>query len=135
MNLAQAQNSSTAFYLAYQRCLEQRPLPNGQVQFLAVPAIVCAAFPIELGLKSLVLRAGGAASGHKLKELFGALEPPTQQLIIAAVGLARPEFDSSLEAASNTFVEWRYVYEQESANANIEFLSKLSKATQNAIAS
>lgn len=135
MNIAQAQNSSRAFYLAFQRCMEQRPLLNGQVQFLVVPAVVCAAFSIELGLKAIVLRAGGSVSGHKLKELFGALEPPTQQLIFAAVGIERQEFDSSLEVASDAFVEWRYIHELESTNVDMEFLSKLSKATQDAIAS
>lgn len=53
VNQCQAQNSSKAFYIAYQRCMEQRPLSNGQIQFLVVPAIVCAAFSIELGFKAL----------------------------------------------------------------------------------
>jgi hypothetical protein len=114
--------------------MEQRPLPNGQIQFLVVPAVVCAAFSIELGFKALVLRAGGSVSGHNLKELFSALEPSTQQLIFAAVGIAEEEeFYSSLEAESKAFVEWRYIHERESASANTEFLSKLSKATQDAI--
>lgn len=135
MNLEQAQNSSKAFYLAFQRCIEQRQLPNGQVQFLVVPGVVCVAFSIELGFKALVLRAGGSVSGHKLKELFNALEPSTQQIIFEAVDIERQKFESSLEAASNAFVEWRYIYEQESANVDMEFLSKLAKATQDAITS
>ena len=133
VNQGQAQNSSKAFYLAYQRCMEQRPLPNGQIQFLVVPAIVCAAFSIELGFKALALRSGGSVSGHNLKELFSALETPTQQQIVSTVGVAEGEFNSSLAEASNAFVEWRYIHERESANVNNEFLSKLSKATQDAL--
>ncbi len=121
MNSEQAKNSSKAFYLAFLRCLEQRSLPDGQVQFLAIPAIVCAAFSIELGLKFLVLQSGNEASGHKLKVLFDKLELPAQQLIVTKVGLPRQEFDANLETASNTFVEWRYVYEQDSANATLSF--------------
>ena len=34
-----------------------------------------------------------------------------------------------------TFVEWRYIHERGSTNVDMEFLSKLSKATQDAIAS
>jgi len=65
--------------------------------------------------------------------LFSALETPTQQQIVSAVGIAEGEFNSLLAEASNAFVEWRYIHERESANANIEFLSKLSKATQDAL--
>jgi predicted DNA binding CopG/RHH family protein len=132
LNQDQAQNSSRSFYLAHQRCIEERRLPDGQIQLLVIPAIVCAAFSIELGFKAIVLQSGGSVSGHKLKELFSALEAPTQQQIVSAVGVAEGEFNTSLAEASNAFVEWRYIYERESANANVEFLSKLSKATQDA---
>lgn len=133
VNLKQSMNSSRSFYLAFQRCMEQRPLPNGQVQLVVVPAVVCAAFSIELGFKAIALRSGGSVSGHKLNELFKALEPSSQQAIIAAVGFEREKFDSSLEAVSSAFVEWRYIHERESANIDMEFLLKLSKATQDAI--
>jgi hypothetical protein len=113
--------------------MEQRQLSNGQIQFLVVPAIVCAAFSIELGFKALVLQSGGSVSGHNLEKLFSALETPTQQQIVSAVGVAKEEFNSSLAEASNAFVEWRYIHEQEYANANNEFLSRLSKATQDAL--
>lgn len=135
MNLDQARNSSKSFYLAFQRNMEQRPVSPGQVQLLVVPAVVCAAFSIELGLKALILQAGKPASGHKLAELFGKLDFPLQKTLVDGVGLDKAQFNVLLQAASNIFVEWRYLYEKDSANANIEFLSKLAGAVQHAVGS
>lgn len=135
MNLDQARNSSKSFYLAFQRNMEQRTVSPGQVQLLVVPAVVCAAFSIELGLKALLLQAGKQASGHKLAELFAKLESPMQQVLVEGVGLDKKQFSVSLEAASYIFVEWRYLYEKDSANADIEFLSKLAGILQGAIGS
>ena len=135
MDQFQAQNSSNAFYLAYHRCMEQRSLPDGKIQFLVVPAIVCAALSVELGFKALVLRAGGRAHGHDLKQLFSALGTSIQQQIISAVDVAEGEFESSLAEASNAFVQWRYIHEKvdKDVMVNGEFLSKLATATQDAL--
>ena len=73
MNIDQAQHQSAAFYLAFQRCMEQRPLPGGQIQFLGVPGVVCIAFSIELGFKTLILKSGGTPRGHNLNDLFSCL--------------------------------------------------------------
>lgn len=135
MNIEQSQNSSRAFFLAFQRCMGQVQLPNGQVEFLGVPAVVNAAFSVELGFKALVLRSGRSVSGHKLNDLFCKLDAPTQQLIVEAVGLERQVFDTSLETVSNAFIEWRYIYERESAHVDMAFLSSLANATQDAVTS
>lgn len=113
--------------------MEQRSLPDGGIQFLVIPAVVCAAFSVELGFKALVIRAGGSVSGHNLKQLFSVLVAPIQQQIISAIGISEREFNSSLAEISNSFIEWRYIHEQASANVNGEFLSKLAKATQDAL--
>src|SRR5437764_1354141 len=64
MNLDQAENLARSFGIAFRRCEEQRTIGNGQFEMPIAPAIVCAAFSIELGLKALILRCGGSPWGH-----------------------------------------------------------------------
>lgn len=133
MNVDQAKNSSKSFHLASERCIEQRPLGPGQVEFLAVPAIVCEAFAIELGLKTLIMRKSNSTKikGHNLAELFGKLFTSEQMTLVNKVGLSEIDFRKELVAASTAFEEWRYIFEastQKSVNA--QFLKTLSTAVQ-----
>jgi len=133
MNVDQAKSSSRAFQLASERCKEQRLLESGQVVFLAVPAIVCEAFAIELGLKALIMRRSGSAKvkGHNLAELFGKLIASERMSLINTVGLAEVDFRKKLVAVSTAFEEWRYVYEASTQKAvNTQFLGSLSVAVQ-----
>lgn len=129
MNIEQAKHSARAFYLAFERCMEERPLSGGQIQSLAVPALVCAAFSVELGLKALLLRKGHEIKGHNLAELFGALDQATQTRIATETGLVDAEFASSLREAGDVFDEWRYIHEEKEAKvASPKFLSAMARA-------
>ena len=112
MNIDQARNSSNAFHLAFQRCMEQRPTGPDQVEFLAIPGIVCVAFSIELGFKTLALRAGKKSTGHELDKLFAKLDSSQQTALINAVGLPDADFRKNLANTSRAFVDWRYIYEE-----------------------
>lgn len=131
MNIEQAANLSRAFALAAQRCDEQRLLKTGQVQWLAVPAIVCTAFSIELAFKAIILRAGGSARGHDLHALFSALPEPNRQTLRERIDLDGVAFDTSLRAVASSFDDWRYYYERgDCLQANREFLCRLSDIVQ-----
>jgi hypothetical protein len=128
-------NQSRAFFLAFERCMERRRLPGGTFQMLVVPATVCLAFSIELGLKSLAVAEGASPWGHALAKLFGTLTPTAQEMLVKDVGLTRAQFDAALAAASNTFEDWRYVHEPQPTNphAEIAFLEALGRAVQKAL--
>ncbi|MCL4316519.1 MAG: hypothetical protein M1527_06760 [Gammaproteobacteria bacterium] len=130
MNSKQARNSSRAFHLAAARCNEMKPLPGGQVETLAVPAIVCEAFSIELALKALLL---DAMKSHDLKKLFDGLDASIQKKIVAATGIEEKDFHASLSAAAKAFDEWRYVHEKETLSISTAFLSTLAKAAQHVL--
>jgi hypothetical protein len=38
--------------------------------FMAFPAVVCAAFSVEVGLKTMLARIGRPAKGHALRALY-----------------------------------------------------------------
>ncbi len=135
MKIDQAHNLSSSFFLAFQRCLEARQLPNGQFQMPIAPAIVCAAFSIEIGFKAIILGEGNTATGHNLSELFKKISSARQDLIIKEVGLDRTVFTDALDLVSHAFIEWRYIYEKDSATVNTDYLTKLANATQKAAAS
>lgn len=124
---------SRAFFVAAQRCMEQRSLSGGQLEMPIVPAIVCIAFSIELGLKALAQVEGRSLRGHKLADLFNQLSPTQQAKLVAAAGYTRGVFDSALLEATDVFVDWRYVHEQESPEANLGFLQAFAGAVQKAL--
>jgi len=134
MNIRQVKSSSAAFYIASNRCLEERRIGPESLEIILVPGIVCAVFSIELGLKAIILGAGGKPSGHKLSQLFAKLGPWVQNEIIRAVGLEQQAFLAELAAISDAFVQWRYVYEHTEVTMSMGFLDKLAVATQAAVA-
>lgn len=123
-------STANGFLLAADRALEQRPSGPGQFQMLLVPAVVSTAFAIELYFKGIITLENGNASGHDLFELFERLSNESQVMLVARLQLDRPAFDQRLKAISGVFVEWRYIFEQQSANLDLPFLCKLAQESK-----
>lgn len=131
VNIQQMKSTSLAFFLAHQRCDESRPLANGQIQRLMVPAIVCIALSIEIGIKVILLNENyDFKYEHDLKKLFSQISQETQGRIRKNAGssLCKNEFENSLGKAAATFAKWRYIYEYDDAEAEPQFLVNLAKA-------
>jgi len=95
-----------------------------------VPAVVCLAFGIELYFKAIIALENGSAKGHELSTLFSRLSPQSQAALRTRLSLGEVEFQQKLKAISVAFVEWRYIFEQQSANLDMAFLSDLARATK-----
>lgn len=122
-------NTAFSFLLAADRCFEQRPLPNGQFQMPIVPAIVCSAFGIELCLKAIITIEKGKATGHELLKLFIKLSPQSKAALAASLFLEEKALRQKLGSISSAFVEWRYIYESQSASIDSDFLRQFARAT------
>ncbi len=120
-------NNAKAFKKSAERSLEQRKLPNGQIQSLAVPAIVNFAFSIELYLKYLLIKNGaGFKKVHKLFDLFNLLNTDIKQEIIKSTTYNQAEFELLLEQHTNAFIDWRYLHEKkQNENVDLEFMRRL----------
>lgn len=125
----QIKNTAFSFLLAADRCFEKRQLPNGQFQMPLVPAIVCSAFGIELCLKAIITVEKGKATGHELLKLFIKLSPQSKAALAAALCLEEKALRQKLGSISSAFVEWRYIYESQSASIDFEFLHQFARAT------
>ncbi|MDO9623161.1 MAG: hypothetical protein Q7J46_04165 [Pseudomonas sp.] len=133
MKSAHATHLSSAFLIAATRSAELRVIDDGaRFESAVVPAIVCAAFSIELGLKSLVYKESNieCKREHKLEALFKKLLPSTQAAIVQELNMQPNEFNEQISLASNAFVDWRYVYEKSSISINFEFLKALASAVE-----
>ena len=107
------------FYEAYRRCSKgENPRKDefGRLCFSVVniPAIVNAAFSIELYLKS-ILRT--KKREHRLEILFNELDIKIREQIKKTINTELSKnnifnFDDCLSHISNVFVEWRYIYEE-----------------------
>jgi hypothetical protein len=117
-----SQSVSSAFLEAFRRC---DPLSEtGETKhFMAFPAVVCAAFSAEVGLKTLLERSGISAKGHDLKALFTKLPKELQYAIYEATKMPMEDFAAQLAHSRLAFSEWRYIYEAEGEKfINLRFL-------------
>lgn len=123
--------TAIAYFLAAERCEEQRRISQNQVEWLLVPAVTNRAFSIELFLKAILQNDGISKYGHKLHDLFNKLRHERKTQIIKETGLDSELFQRNLTKISNAFVEWRYLYEKEDIQIVWSFLQKLSTAVKN----
>jgi hypothetical protein len=98
---------------------------------LLVPAVVSTVFAIELYFKGIITLENGNARGHNLSVLFEHLSPDSQAALVASFQTAdRPDFEQRLKNISGVFIEWRYIFEQQSANLDFLFLTELAQASK-----
>lgn len=110
---------------------EQRPLGPNQVQMLLVPAVVFYAFAVELYFKAIItLENGNDRKDHDLSRLFGGISAKSQTTLIAGVQCNCTDFKQKLMDTSKVFVGWRYIFEQESAHLDFQFLEKLAQESK-----
>lgn len=89
-----------------------------------IPFAVNAAFAVELYLKTLASVHGLEMRGHDLLELFDQLPPEVLELLRCEIALAPPTegitdlagFRVEVERLRHVFVEWRYLYERNTAS-------------------
>lgn len=101
---------------------------------LFVSVVVNCSFACELFLKAMLPQ---NTRGHKLDELFSALDNTIQENIKMRTidemkkttsGYCDTDFQNDLTQNSNKFAEWRYFHEGNSQSANLEFISRFMKA-------
>ena len=130
MDIWLSQSSSSAFLEAYRRCMNDAQSGNVQ-HFMAFPAIVCAAFSIEVGLKTILQHEGTKAHGHDLLALFLKVSDARKIEIIDHSGETMEYFVAHLKHSKNAFVDWRYIYEASGEkHINVAFMGKLASAVE-----
>jgi hypothetical protein len=115
------------FLEAFRRCDPELEVCDGSL--IATPALVCAAFSTEVGLKLLLSRCGRTSKGHDLFKLYRKLPRHLQYQIRIGTAYNRRYFLQELLVARNAFTEWRYVYEsKDGVRVSVYFLGKLASA-------
>ena len=123
-----ARMTSTAFLEAYRRCMDET-IPSGKSEAMFIPALVCAAFSAEVGLKALLLQAGKAARGHDLVKLFNRLPGEFQTDIFGRMGMDASQFAANLNHVREAFKDWRYMYEfNDERSISIAFVANFAIA-------
>ncbi len=134
MELQLLRNNANAFKKSAERSLEKRPLPNGQIESLLIPAVVNLAFSIELYLKYLLAKNKKQCRGHKLLDLFNSLDLTVKQEIIKCTEYDEEKFEKLLNEHTEAYVKWRYSHEQnENIDAQIEFMKKLMDCVESIV--
>ena len=103
-----ARMTSTAFLEAYRRCMDET---TSSTEAMFIPALICAAFSAEVGIKALLLQSGKPAKGHDLLKLFNSLPAATKFEIFSNMRMEAPEFAANLRHIRDAFKDWRYMYE------------------------
>lgn len=135
MDMETAHYLSKSFLNGYYRCRgvgkDGFELPKradaSEADKAPIPAIVCLAFSIEVGLKAIIKAEGKAPPRcHDLQKLFGLLTQDSQMQIRQALSRYADKFDSLLTSMKSAFEDWRYVYEayepsREESNSALSF--------------
>lgn len=131
-----AKVQSDQFQAAFERCWNTARtsdrLPDAP---LGMPALVCAALSVEVGLKALLFAVGkDPGRQHNLAKLLTLLPQAVRDAITNEVSVDYPDFQEQLRNAADAFVRWRYFYEsKEQININILFVGALGAAIQKQI--
>ena len=128
----QSEQLQAAFERCWNTSREYDRLPTAP---LGMPALICAALSVEIGLKALLFEKGlGPGREHNLRKLLNMLPSPTKATIISDVSATYPDFEDQLTNAEGAFVRWRYFYEsRDELNVNILFVGALGAAVQKQI--
>lgn len=114
-------DNAKSFYLAAERCLEFR-----ENKILLIPSIVNCAFACELYIKCILNKSNiNFGKQHSLEKLFALLPENTKNKVVK--NIADEDFNKNLQNISNTFIEWRYLYERDTATCEINFLMNFTK--------
>lgn len=94
-----------------------------------ITATMLQGFAIEIGLKCILVKNAKITSGHALQDLFNGipvdLKNEIRSSVCSSINISSPEFDSLLLKNSKVFVDWRYFYEKDNLDSDIEFLRHL----------
>jgi len=125
-----SQTVSSSFLEAFRRC-DPANEKNETKHFMAFPAVVCAAFSAEIGLKTILKRQGINATGHDLYKLFKKLSPEQQYQIFEETKMEMKEFVSHLAHSRLAFVKWRYIHEEIGESfINLNFIGVFAQAIE-----
>jgi HEPN domain-containing protein len=108
--------------------MSDKDAPNSNIAMF-LPALVCAAFSVEVGLKAILMKEGKKGSGHDLLALFKRLPIDSKIEIIQIVGMEPELFYAHLRQAKDAFKDWRYVYEETGEKTvNLDYVARLASA-------
>ena len=130
-------NTANCYYIAYTRCMEQRPIDFKTFQMLPIPALTCLAFSCEVYLKTLLLYFGSSIPNtHDLQKLFDLLPENIRDDIQKAYNNPS-KFTNDLDDIKEYFLTSRYLYEEEAGNFSFVFIlwlcEKLKEVVDNQI--
>ena len=126
MTPAAALAVSEQFYRAFELCRGNGLTSLDGKQSVDIPSVVNLSFAIELALKASLLAYKQTSRDHELNKLYGLLPEPDRDFVVHQSGLQQERFSEQLDAASKTFVEWRYLHEQTGPlSVSLQFLMLL----------
>ena len=130
-------DTANCYYIAYTRCMEQRPIDLKTFQMLPFPALTCLSFSCEVYLKTLLFYFGSSIPNiHDLKKLFNLLPENIRDYIQKAYNNPT-RFTNDLDDTKEYFLSSRYLYEKEAGNFSFVFIlwfrEKLKEVVNNQI--
>ncbi|VEL95980.1 HEPN domain-containing protein [Alteromonas sp. 76-1] len=90
--------------------------------------LMLATFSAELAMKALIYKSGQKFKKHRLKELLHKLKPSFRNEIEEVLRNEWSDYDIQLSNADNSFVTWRYIFEEEKpTEVNHNFVMRLAE--------
>ncbi len=122
---------ANGFITGAERCMEIRTKSDGTFESALIAGVVCKAFSIELLFKAALLKERGEpVHGHELKKLYDDLSDESKLRLQRTLSLEQDSLEQKIDAVSKAFVKWRYIFESETTDLDINFLNSLASAAQ-----
>ena len=125
-------NSAVSFEGAATLTEHRIPVSPGQHWWPIQPTIVNFILALELYLKCLLTIEGKEfAKSHQLSKFFKAIENRSQNDIATQLGYTDISlFLAEITKIDKALIEWRYIYEHDNKQINIEFLKAFCRSTK-----
>lgn len=132
MDIQLAKLTASSFLEANRLCMNSHSEGGNERKLMVIPALVCAAFSAEVGLKAAIAaQEQPVKNKHDLWILFQDLSAQSQADVIRTMDMSREIFEAKLKSCRNTFEQWRYIYEDEGEQSvSLSFLALFAIAIE-----
>jgi len=110
METQKAKHACKAYYLAAQRCFEERTISKTEMQMLLFPGIHNMMISIHAGLLAILGDTTEQGEKTEIDVLFSRTDAQFQKLVLGRMGMNTTAFSVSLAQVTQLFSSWQYPY-------------------------
>lgn len=110
MEVQKAKNACSAYYLAAERCFEERKISKTEMQMLLFPGIHNMMISIHSGLLAILGDTTEQSEKTEIDVLFSRTSAQFQKMVLEKMRMDSTAFSVALAQVTQIFSNWQYPY-------------------------